>query len=280
MLRFTESRRDSKKVHRSLWLDCCFGKGEPWVWVLAVRMQNSVWEQWLELKHPFPRWLPLLLDHRLFFVLHFWLRPNASAPMRRVQTDHFSPQQPIILVGNFSEKQRCTFEPSQDGMGTKPRSILSQRSALAAEKQGHFCPFEGKLQRLLCFSPHSFLLLGVWYAEDVRGCLRKSRSEIWFRLRHMREAMSPEERQHTKSCGLGALKHDGQTSWGFQDHILDMGILHSLVLCKVLWFLGDLPGLACMGSHFCMMVWFQQVVIFTSGNHPGWSQKYHMCEHS
>lgn len=123
MLRFTESRRDSKKVHRSLWLDCCFGKGEPWVWVLAVRMQNSVWEQWLELKHPFPRWLPLLLDHRLFFVLHFWLRPNASAPMRRVQTDHFSPQQPIILVGNFSEKQRCTFEPSQDGMGTKPRSI-------------------------------------------------------------------------------------------------------------------------------------------------------------
>lgn len=74
MLRFTESRRDSKKVHRSLWLDCCFGKGEPWVWVLAVRMQNSVWEQWLELKHPFPRWLPLLLDHRLFFVLHFWLR--------------------------------------------------------------------------------------------------------------------------------------------------------------------------------------------------------------
>lgn len=75
-LRFTESRRDSKKVHRSLWLDCCFGKGEPWVWVLAVRMQNAeiVWEQWLELKHPFPRWLPLLLDHRLFFVLHFWLQ--------------------------------------------------------------------------------------------------------------------------------------------------------------------------------------------------------------
>lgn len=170
--------------------------------------------------------------------------------MRRVQTDHFSPQQPIILVGNFSEKQRCTFEPSQDGISTKPRSILSQRSALAAEKQGHFCPFEGKLQRLLCFSPHSFLLLGVWYAEDVRGCLRKSWSEIWFKLRHMREAMSPEERQHTKSCGLGALKHDGQTSWGFQDHILDMGNLHSLVLCKVLWFLGDFTRVGLHGLTF------------------------------
>lgn len=97
-------------------------------------------------------------------------------------------------------------------MNTKSRSLPLQRSALAAEKQSHFCLFKRKLQWLLCFSPHSFSFLT--YTEDARGCLRKSRSEIWFALKHMTEATSPTERQQAKLCAVGALKCDGQRAWG------------------------------------------------------------------
>lgn len=97
--------------------------------------------------------------------------------MRRAQEDPFS-QKPVILVENLSGKQRYTFELSQDEVDVKPRSPPLWMSALATEKQGNFCPFEGKLQSLLCFSGHSFVLLGVSCAKDARECLRNARFEI------------------------------------------------------------------------------------------------------
>lgn len=125
-------------------------------------------------------------------------------------------KKPVILVENLSGKQRCPFESSQHEEGIKSRSPPLWASLLDAEKQGNFCPFEGQLQHLLCFSGHSFLLLGVSYAKDARGCLRKARFEIEFELRHVREATSPVEiaAGSRLSCALGALKRDGQTRHG------------------------------------------------------------------
>ena len=154
MLRFLESRRDSKKDHSSWWLGCSFGEGEPWVWVLAVRMHNTemVWEQWLELRHSFLRclycWVIGSCLPSFFGSNSVW--PSGSAPVRRSQADPFT-QKPVILVGNLSGKQRCLSEPSQVEVGIKPRSAPRWASALAVDKWVNFCPSEGKLLSLLWF---------------------------------------------------------------------------------------------------------------------------------